>query len=54
MKPSRALGQSLLEYLVILSLVSVVLLAGPRSPLQMLFEAAGARYERFTSDASQP
>jgi hypothetical protein len=47
-------GQSLAEYLVVLSLVSMALAVGPNSPLERLFDALGDRYQRFTAEVSKP
>jgi hypothetical protein len=47
-------GQSLAEYLVVLSLVSMALAVGPNSPLEQLFDALGDRYQRFTTEVSKP
>lgn len=51
---SRFAGQSLAEYLVVLSLVSMALAVGPNSPLEQLFDALGDRYQRFTAEISKP
>lgn len=50
----RHAGQSLAEYLVILSLVVLALAAGPDSPLERLFEAIGDRHQRFSTEISRP
>ncbi|TXL65996.1 hypothetical protein [Zeimonas arvi] len=50
----RLAGQSLAEYLVVLSLVSMALAAGPNSPLEQVFDALGDRYQRFTAEVSKP
>ena len=50
----RLAGQSLAEYLVVLSLVSMALAVGPNSPLEQLFDALGDRYQRFTAEVSKP
>lgn len=50
----RHAGQSLAEYLVVLSLVSMALAVGPNSPLEQLFDALGDRYQRFTTEVSKP
>lgn len=47
-------GQSLAEYLIVLSLVSMALAVGPNSPLEQLFDALGDRYQRFTAEVSKP
>lgn len=47
-------GQSLAEYLVVLSLVCLALAAGPNSPLERLFNALGDRYQRFSAEVSRP
>jgi hypothetical protein len=47
-------GQSIAEYLVLLSLVSMALAVGPNSPLEQLFDALGDRYQRFTAEVSKP
>ena len=47
-------GQSMVEYLIVLMLFVLALTAGPRSPLERLFEAFGDRYERFTHAMSMP
>jgi Flp pilus assembly pilin Flp len=54
MTRTRIAGQSLVEYLLIVALVSMALFAGSRSPLQMLLDAAAERYERFALEASRP
>ena len=53
-KSSAQRGQSIAEYLVVLALVSMALVAGPNSPLERLFEAFGDRYQRFTEEVSRP
>ena len=50
----RHAGQSLAEYLIVLSLVSMALAVGPSSPLEQLFDALGDRYQRFTAEVSKP
>ena len=47
-------GQSAVEYLIVLLLFVLALTAGPRSPLERLFEAFGDRYQRFTYAMSMP
>ena len=54
MIPSTQRGQSMVEYLIVLLLFVLALTAGPRSPLERLFEAFGDRYERFTHAMSMP
>lgn len=51
---ARCRGQSITEYLIVLALVSMALVIGPRSPLEQLFEAIGDRYQRFTHEISRP
>lgn len=51
---ARDSGQSLVEYLVVLSLVCLALAAGPNSPLERLFNALGDRYQRFSTEVSRP
>lgn len=53
-RAGTAAGQSLAEYLVVLSLVSMALAVGPNSPLERLFDALGDRYQRFTAEVSKP
>jgi hypothetical protein len=47
-------GQALPEYIVVLALVSFVLIVGPNSPLESLFNAFSDYYARFTYAASRP
>lgn len=47
-------GQAAVEYLLVLALFVLVLSAGPDSPLELLFEAFGERYQRFTLAMSMP
>jgi hypothetical protein len=51
-RPSR--GQSMIEYLIVLTLVGISLTAGPRSPLEQLVGAIGQHYSRLTDAVSQP
>jgi len=53
-RATRVAGQSLAEYLIVLSLVSMALAVGPNSPLERLFDALGERYQRFTAEVSKP
>ncbi len=53
MRP-RQRGQSMVEYLIVLMLFVLALVAGPRSPIERLFEAFGDRYEHFTHAMSMP
>lgn len=52
--PNTQRGQSMAEYLVVLSLVVLALAAGPDSPLERLVEAIGDRYQRFSAEISRP
>ncbi|MCC7059228.1 MAG: hypothetical protein IT508_03260 [Burkholderiaceae bacterium] len=54
MKRPAQRGQSSVEVLIVLLLLVLALTAGPRSPLERLFEAFGDRYERFTHAMSLP
>lgn len=48
------LGQSLIEYLLIVGLAVLVLAVGPSSPLQRVFDAFGQRYQTYTEAMSRP
>ncbi|MBN9430034.1 MAG: hypothetical protein J0H09_26375 [Burkholderiales bacterium] len=50
----RSSGQSAIEYLIVVMLLSLALAAGPNSPLQMLVGAIDARYQAFTEAISRP
>ena len=54
MTPRSQRGQSAVEYLLVLMLLVLVLVAVPDSPLEQLFEAFGERYARFTHAMSMP
>ena len=47
-------GQSLVEYLLIVGLTVMVLAVGPSSPLQLVFDALGQRYQSYTEAMSRP
>jgi hypothetical protein len=47
-------GQSLMEYLIITVLVTVVLINGNPSPLERFFGAIKEAYARFSYAMSQP
>lgn len=50
----RSRGQSAIEYLLVVMMLSLALAAGPDSPLQMLVDAIDARYQAFTEAISRP
>ncbi len=50
----HCLGQSALEYLIVLTLVGISLTLGPSSPLEQVFLAIGNHYTRLTDAVSQP
>jgi hypothetical protein len=52
--PSRQVGQSAVEYLVVVALLSLALTVGPDSPLERLYRAFDARYQMFTYAMSRP
>jgi hypothetical protein len=47
-------GQSAVEYLVVVGLLSMALTIGPNSPLEQLFRAFAERYQSFTYSMSRP
>jgi len=51
---ARARGQSSVEYLVVLALLSLALVVGPDSPLEQVFRAFAQRYQQFTYAISRP
>ena len=53
MRPGQR-GQSLVEYLLIVALAVMVLVVGPGSPLQRVFDALGQRYQSYTEAMSRP
>jgi hypothetical protein len=50
----RSLGQAMAEYLIIMAIFSMVLLLGPNSPLEALFNAFADYYNRFSYAISRP
>lgn len=54
MTASTQRGQSSVEYLLVLVLFVLALVAGPDSPLERLFEAFGERYQAYTHAMSMP
>jgi hypothetical protein len=50
----RRLGQSLVEYTILLALVGLVLVMGEDSPLEILIRAIQAYYGRYTFSLSMP
>jgi hypothetical protein len=50
----RCSGQAMPEYIIVLAIFSVVLVLGPNSPLEALFNAFGDYYARFTYAISRP
>lgn len=52
--PQKSAGQSAVEYLVVLSLLSLALVTGPDSPLEQLFRAFADRFLSFTHAMSRP
>lgn len=52
--PPKPLGQSAVEYLVVISLVSLALVSGPDSPLEQLFRAMAERWMAFGHAMSRP
>ena len=50
----QCLGQSAIEYLIVLTLVGISLTLGPQSPLEQVFLAIGNHYTRLTDAVSQP
>ena len=51
---SRTRGQSAIEYLVVVALLSLAITVGPLSPLESLFRGVAERYEKFTYSISRP
>ena len=47
-------GQGSVEYLVVLSLLSLALVVGPDSPLEQVVRAFADRYQQFTYAMSRP
>ncbi|HEY5635029.1 MAG TPA: hypothetical protein VIT02_14840 [Burkholderiaceae bacterium] len=47
-------GQSMAEYLIVLSLFVLALAVGPDSALELLVRAVAFRYQLFTYAMSQP
>jgi hypothetical protein len=47
-------GQAMPEYIVVLAIFSFVLIVGPNSPLESLFNAFADYYSRFTYASSRP
>jgi hypothetical protein len=47
-------GQAMPEYIIVLAIFSVVLVLGPNSPLEALFNAFSDYYARFTYATSRP
>lgn len=47
-------GQSMAEYLIVLSLCVLALAVGPDSALELLVRAVAFRYQLFTYAMSQP
>lgn len=54
MTPRLHSGQAAVEYLIVLALFVLVLVAMPDSPVEQLFAALGERYQRFTHAMSMP
>ena len=54
MRPVRDGGQSAIEYLVAVSLLSLALVAGSNSPLQTLFDSLRSHWASFTYAISRP
>ena len=52
--PSNSAGQSAVEYLVVLSLLSMALVVGPDSVLEQVFRAFGDRFLSFSHAMSRP
>ncbi|MGE0808927.1 MAG: hypothetical protein AB7L76_25570 [Burkholderiaceae bacterium] len=50
----RLRGQSMVEYLIVVMLLVLALVAGPNDPLQALAGAIGLRYQAFTEVISLP
>lgn len=50
--PAR--GQSAVEYLMVVSLLSLALAVGPESALERLFRAFSDQYTKFTYAMSRP
>jgi hypothetical protein len=47
-------GQAMPEYIIVLAILSFVLIIGPNSPLESLFNAFSDYYARFTYASSRP
>ena len=50
----RFRGQSAVEVLVVLSLLSLALVTGPESPLEQVFRAFAERFMSFSHAMSRP
>lgn len=50
----RNRGQTVVEYLLVVSLFALAVAVGPDSPLERFFDAVGERYARFTQTISLP
>jgi hypothetical protein len=53
-RPKYTLGQVMPEYVIVLGLLSFILLVGPDSPLENLFNAFSNYYARFSYATSRP
>jgi hypothetical protein len=47
-------GQAIPEYVIVLAILSFVLIIGPNSPLESLFNAFSDYYARFSYASSRP
>jgi hypothetical protein len=47
-------GQAMPEYIIVLAILSFVLIIGPNSPLESLFNAFSDYYARFSYATSRP
>jgi multisubunit Na+/H+ antiporter MnhB subunit len=51
---TKTKGQAIAEYLIVVAIFSMVLLLGPNSPLEALFNAISDYYGRFSYSISRP
>ena len=54
MKAQPMKGQVMAEYVIVVALLSLILVIGPNSPLEQLFNAFTDYYGRFTYAISRP
>jgi multisubunit Na+/H+ antiporter MnhB subunit len=47
-------GQAMPEYVIVLAIFSIVLVLGPNSPLEAIFNAFSDYYARFSYATSRP